>query len=111
MGTNNLHLNSNEDIVEGLQMLIDAIKIRQPQAKIYLLGIYPRHDMEARVVVLNTKIKKKAAAAKIQYVDIGSTLLLKTKKINENLFSDGLHPNAEGYELLGKVLLNILEQK
>lgn len=111
IGTNNLHLNSNEDIVDGLQMLIDAIKIRQPQAKIYLLGIYPRRDMEARVVVLNTTIKKMAAAAKIQYADIGSTLLLKTKKINEKLYSDGLHPNTEGYEWLGKVLLNVLEYK
>jgi lysophospholipase L1-like esterase len=52
-----------------------------------------------------------AAAAKIQYADIGSTLLLKTKKINEKLFSDGLHPNTEGYEFLGKVLLNVLEHK
>lgn len=110
IGTNNLHLNSDEEIVAGLKMLVEAIKIRQPQAKIYLLGIYPRRDKEKRVSVLNIKIKKMTASAIIQYADIGSMLLLKTKKINEKFFSDGLHPNTEGYEVLGKALLEVLNK-
>lgn len=105
IGTNNFHLNSDEEIVEGLKMLIEAIKIRQPQAKIILLGIYPRRNYEDRVVILNSKIKKMAASTNIGYTDIGSALLLKTKKINEKLFSDGLHPNSEGYGILGKSLV------
>ena len=105
IGTNNLHLNTDDEIVGGLKMLIDAIKLRQPQAKIFFLGIYPRRNYEERVVLLNSKIKKMAASTKIQYADIGSKLLLKTKKINEKLFSDGLHPNTEGYEVLGKSLV------
>ena len=41
---------------------------------------------------------------------IGASLLLANLKINENLFSDGLHPNTEGYELLGKALSNLLKK-
>jgi lysophospholipase L1-like esterase/predicted esterase len=108
IGTNNLHLNTDEEIAEGLNMLIRAIKIRQPQAEIYVLGIYPRRGKEERVAGLNLKIKQMAQSAMIQYADVGAALLLDTKKINEKLFSDGLHPNAEGYEILGKALSELL---
>jgi lysophospholipase L1-like esterase len=110
IGTNNLHLNTDEEITEGLKMLVGAIKTRQPQAKIYLLGIYPRRDYEERIVVLNKKIKKMASSIKIEYADIGTSLLFKSKKINEQLFSDGLHPNSEGYEMLGKKLIEALKK-
>ncbi|MBL7817174.1 MAG: SGNH/GDSL hydrolase family protein [Saprospiraceae bacterium] len=109
IGTNNLHLNTDEEIVEGLKMLVEAIKIRQSQAKIYLLGIYPRRAQEQRVVSLNKGIKDLAQAMAIEYGDIGTNLLLNTGKIDEKLFSDGLHPNTEGYELLGKAIFNILK--
>jgi lysophospholipase L1-like esterase len=106
IGTNNLHLNSDEEIVEGLKTLTKVIGVRQPQAKIILLGIYPRRSHEQRIVTLNNKIKLMAQLAKIQYEDIGKSLLLNSKKIDEKLFSDGLHPNSEGYELLGQALVN-----
>lgn len=110
IGTNNLHLNTDEEIVEGLKMLVQVLQARQPQAKIYLLGIYPRRSREERVVVLNSKIKEMAQAVRASFFDIGTTLLLDTKKLNEKLFSDGLHPNAEGYEVLGRALSEILKE-
>ena len=74
------------------------------------MGIYPRRDREERIAVLNTKIRAMAQSVKVQYFDIGTTLLLDTQKINEKLFSDGLHPNTEGYEVLGKLLADILKK-
>jgi lysophospholipase L1-like esterase len=50
-----------------------------------------------------------AQSINVPYFDIGATLLLNTKKINEKLFSDGLHPNTEGYEILGKALLDFVK--
>ncbi len=110
IGTNNLLINTDEEIVSGLKLLIEAIKIRQPQAKIYLLGLYPRRSQEARIVTLNKSIQSLAFSMGAKYADIGSTLLLKTAKIDEKLFSDGLHPNTEGYELLGKALTVVLKK-
>ncbi len=110
IGTNNLLLNTNEEIVQGLKMLIDALKTRQLQAKIYLLGIYPRRAQEERVVSLNKGIKDLAQTMAVEYGDIGTNLLLNTGKIDEKLFSDGLHPNTEGYEILGRALSNILKK-
>lgn len=110
IGTNNLHLNTDDEIVQGLDLLVQAIQARQPQAKILLLGIYPRRGQEERVITLNKGIQALAQSLKIGYANIGKVLVLKDGKINEALFSDGLHPNAEGYELLGKDLEPLLKK-
>lgn len=101
IGTNNLQLNSDTEIAEGLRVLIEAIKVRQPNSKILVLGILPRKEMEQRVAKLNLLYAKVAQSLKVKYADAGSLFLNNTKKINESLFTDGLHPNAQGYEKLG----------
>ncbi|MCF0042838.1 SGNH/GDSL hydrolase family protein [Dyadobacter fanqingshengii] len=101
IGTNNLHLNSDEEIVEGWRMLIDAIKFHQPDAQIIMLGIYPRRQQEGRVSVINEKLAQLTGEMNVNYLDPGKVFLQKDGKIDETLFSDGLHPNAKGYKLLG----------
>ncbi len=108
IGTNNLLINTDDEIVGGLKLLIEAIRTRQPKAKIYLLGLYPRREQEERLLNLNKGIQNLAQSLSITYADIGQILLLKTGKLDEKLFSDGLHPNAAGYELLGKALSDVL---
>ena len=101
LGTNNFHLNTDEEIISGLELFIKAIKSRQPNAKIVLMGIYPRREQEARVHDLNLKIAQLAGALNINYADFGKVLLKEDGKIEESYFSDGLHPNVDGYSLLG----------
>ncbi|WP_214228130.1 SGNH/GDSL hydrolase family protein [Pedobacter sp. B4-66] len=101
IGTNNLQSNSDEEIADGLKVLIEGIKTRQPDAKILVLGILPRKEMEPRIVKLNLLYAKVAQSLKVKYADAGNLFLNKTKKVNEILFTDGLHPNAQGYEKLG----------
>lgn len=109
IGTNNLQLNSDDEIVQGLKLLVQAIQPQQPKAKITLLGIYPRREQESRVVALNKGIQALAKSIGVGYADIGKPLVLKNGKIDETMFSDGLHPNAAGYEILGKELQPILK--
>ena len=104
IGTNNLRVNSNEEILEGLRFLVQVIKMQQPQAKITILGIYPRRDYEDRIVLINKDIRTMTKSEKVGFADIGKLLLQKDGKINEAFFNDGLHPKASGYELLGKLL-------
>lgn len=111
IGTNNLSINtSDEDIIEGLRHLLNAIKLRQPQSRIILSGIYPRRKLEDRIVALNKKVEALAKQQQCEFADPGIKLLGADKKINEKLFSDGLHPNAEGYELLGNALEPIFKK-
>lgn len=104
VGTNNLEFNSNAEIIEGLKMLINAIKVRQPGSRILMMGLLPRRKKEERIVQLNKGIARLAAILHIDYADAGKLFLNKKGKINELLFGDGLHPNAEGYSNIIKIL-------
>ncbi len=103
IGTNNLDYNTDEEIVKGWEMMIDVIKSRQPDAGLFLIGLYPRRKKEERVAKLNIELAKLAANAKVQYIDPGKAFL-KNGVIDESLFSDGLHPNAKGYDVLGAAI-------
>ncbi|MDP4250759.1 MAG: SGNH/GDSL hydrolase family protein [Bacteroidota bacterium] len=108
IGTNNLELNSDKEIIEGLRFLMQAIQEKQPASQILLLGILPRRNMEKRVSALNTQIAAIKFNAKVHYADAGRLFLKPDKKIDESLFSDGLHPNEAGYERFGKFIVSHL---
>lgn len=99
-GTNNLTINTDAEIIEGLKLLVEAIRVRQPKAAIVLSAILPRRDMEKRITILNAAIAALAGRLKVQFVNPGPVLLNDRKKIDELLFEDGLHPNAAGYKKL-----------
>ena len=109
IGTNNLGLNADGEIIEGLRLLLEAIKLRQPKASILLSGIFPRRKMEKAVVTINASYAKLAAALKVGYINPGKVLLNPSGKIDESLFSDGLHPNAKGYNRLAPVIARYLK--
>ena len=109
IGTNNLAINTNEEIVAGLKQLVEAVQLRQPGTGILLSGIFPRRDMEKRVAGINAAIQKLALAKKATYINPGRVFLKSSGKIDENLFSDGLHPNAAGYSKLAPVLAGFLK--
>ena len=108
IGTNNLHLNTDEEILEGLKLLVSAIKRRQPKARLTLMGLLPRRDQELRIAQLNLQIAQISKAYEIAYADMGKAFLNKNNKIEEALFSDGLHPNAKGYKSLRKLLKPVI---
>lgn len=101
MGSNNLGLNTDIEIIEGLKQLVVAIQSRKPNVSVLLLGILPRRNQEERILNLNKMIGQIGMITSVDYQDVGA-VLLNNEKINETLFIDGLHPNSEGYDLLGK---------
>ncbi|MAJ51925.1 MAG: acetylhydrolase [Flammeovirgaceae bacterium] len=108
IGTNNLHINTDEEILEGLHLLMDAIKIRQPKSEITLIGLLPRRDYESRIKILNFQIAQLASEVSISFSDLGYIFLNKENRINEAFFSDGLHPNSKGYLRLRNVVKTLL---
>lgn len=113
IGTNNLGLNSDEEIVEGLRLLLKQISVRQPKAKIKVIGLFPRRDAENHVKTINERISKMVLFHGYSYMDVGHHLLQKDGKIDESLFLDGLHPNEEGYlKIVSDIVTsNALEEK
>jgi lysophospholipase L1-like esterase len=111
LGTNNLQLNTDKEIIEGLDLVIQAVKNRQPDAIITFIGIYPRRKNEERISELNLKISQLTGMQNVDFINIGDVLLNDDGKINESLFLDGLHPNSEGYNKLAPQIRNQLTKE
>lgn len=110
IGTNNLSANNDQEIIEGLKMLVQAVKVRQPEAEILLSGLLPRREQEKRIKVLNKAISKLAMKTQVYFINPGKVLLNNDGKVDESLFGDGLHPNSLGYQKLVFALLPYLKK-
>jgi lysophospholipase L1-like esterase len=109
IGTNNLAMNTDEEIVAGLKQLVIAIRERQPRAGILLAGILPRADMAERVTRINKSILQLAGTVQVQYINPGQVLLKPDHTPDTTLFTDGLHPNSTGYSKLAAFLKPYLQ--
>ncbi|MCD7916508.1 MAG: SGNH/GDSL hydrolase family protein [Tannerellaceae bacterium] len=97
IGTNNMEWNTDQEIVEGLRFLLVAIRERQPEAEIQVVGILPRRDRESWVKNINRQIRDMTESEGYRFTDAGPVFLQEDGSLDESLFSDGLHPNEEGY--------------
>ena len=86
IGTNNPDVNTDAEILEGLQFVVNAIKERQPSCKILIPGLIPRRVYEKRVAGLNKGIAKLSAKLKVHYADAGGLFLKPDGKIDESVF-------------------------
>ena len=108
IGTNNLQFNTDKEILQGILQVTEAIKIRQPQAKLCVMGILPRANTEKRIQQINKELRKKLEQNCI-YINLSNPLTDKNGIINSSLFSDGLHPNTKGYEKIAEVVKTYLD--
>lgn len=106
IGTNNLGINSEEDIIGGLKLLLEQIRKRQPNALIKMVSLLPRRGSEQRIIDLNKGIEEMVIQNGYIFIQCGDNLLLENGMVNESLFIDGLHPNEDGYYRISDVLTN-----
>lgn len=108
IGTNNLPSNTDEEVIQGICEVVKNIRLHQPEAKLCVLGILPRREMEARVKKVNSELQKQLPATGVTYIDLAPQLTEPSGTIDSSLFLDGLHPNEKGYERIAKVLKGYL---
>lgn len=103
IGTNNIGRNIPGEVAEGVGAVVLSLQQHFPEAKILLLGIFPRStpDSEARQAVneINGIIQRLHDGETVFYKDIGDVFLDENGNIPESVMSDGLHPSTEGYRL------------
>ena len=104
IGTNNLAYNNDEEILSGIKLILKSIHYHQPDSKVLMIGILPRRNNENRITLLNQKIAQISGLYDVDYIDVSIPLLMSDGKINETLFSDGLHPNEKGYNKISELL-------
>jgi lysophospholipase L1-like esterase len=104
LGTNNINRNQNADIAEGDRLIVEEFKKRQPQAKVLILGIFPRgveatNPYRASIREINGMLAKLADNTRVFYMDIGEKFLTADGTLTAEIMPDALHPNAMGYQI------------
>ena len=109
IGTNNLSgrrstPNTPEEIAMGIAMIVTKFRSTFPDAKVLLLGVFPRgaeptNDYREPIRQINDLIANLDDGEYIRFMDIGDHFLEPDGSISVDVMADGLHPTTYGYEL------------
>ena len=110
LGTNNINRNPNAEIIDGNRLIIEEFKNRQPQAKVLLLGIFPRNandnaPVRETIGEINFELEKLADNEQVFYMDIGDEFLTADGTLTTEVMGDGLHPTAMGYQIWADAIM------
>lgn len=107
LGTNNTGSNPVGQIIEGNRLIVEEFKKQQPQAKVLVLGIFPRNNarnpqqtpvLNATIKAINIGLSQFADDKQVFYMDIGDKFLV-DGLVPVDVMADGLHPTAKGYQI------------
>ena len=109
LGTNNINRNTNADIAQGNRAIVEEFKRRQPNAKILLLGVFPRgaaadNPFRASIKEINSHLQALADNERVFYMDIGDKFLAPDGTLPTAIMPDGLHPNTQGYRIWAEAI-------
>jgi len=103
IGTNNARANIAGEIGEGVGAVVLSLQSHFPQAKILLLGIFPRSTPDSpfrpQITEINSILSHLHDGERVFYKDIGDVFLAADGTIPADVMSDGLHPGTKGYRL------------
>jgi lysophospholipase L1-like esterase len=111
IGTNNTGRNSAGEIAEGVGAIVLKLEKDFPDARILLLGIFPRSanasdPVRTNVAEINKIIRKLDDGKKVFYMDIGKDFLDAQGNLPADVMSDALHPTSRGYEIWAKAVID-----
>lgn len=114
-GTDNAGTHTAEEIAEGIGAVVQEMRTDFPNAKILLLGIFPRglpgDSVRDKIARINRIIAKLDDQRHVFYMDIGAKFLDDRGYFLPGVFmSDNLHPVAKGYDIWGAAVKDKLAE-
>lgn len=116
IGTNNISQcdDKPEWIAAGIKKIIDTVHEKQPQAKVLLLGIFPRDTIgshKREMVMATNKILATFNNGKnVRYLYFGDQLLGADGNVRPELSKDTVHQTAAGYKIWLDNMLPLLDE-
>jgi len=114
IGTNNMNINTTEEIAAGVTAICEELHVRLPQSKILLIGIFPRgakaDATRDKIEGVNLELAKLHGTRNITYMDIGKVFLEADGSIAPAIMNDYLHPTEAGYERWGEAIAPTLKK-
>jgi lysophospholipase L1-like esterase len=114
VGTNNITLNTPDEIAAGVEAICATIHERSPATKILLLAIFPRGQKpdatRAKVDAVNRLIARLDDRDDVTFLDIGPKFLEPDGSISPEVMYDYLHPTAKGYAIWSAAMAPVLDR-
>ena len=109
IGTNNIWRDSEEQIAEGVSLIVKDILERAHKANVLLLAIFPRsqnadNPVRAKIAKTNALIEKLTENPRVTFLDIGKNFLEPDGDLSPKIMNDYLHLTPEGYEIWVKAM-------
>jgi lysophospholipase L1-like esterase len=114
IGTNN-GSNTAPEVAEGIGAVVLELRRNFPEAKILLLGIFPRSvpgdPVRDKIADVNRIIARLDDRKRVFFMDIGAKFLdEKGYFLPDSFRPDNLHPQARGYEIWGEAVKDKLAE-
>jgi lysophospholipase L1-like esterase len=122
IGTNNTGVerdkvtprNTTPEIIAGVTAVVQGLRAKLPQAKILLLGIFPRDKQgdPARIQIaeINASLARLDDGKFVHYLDIGPKFLEPDGTLSKEIMPDLLHPSEKGYRIWAAAIKEPLAQ-
>jgi lysophospholipase L1-like esterase len=115
IGTNNMSSNSVDQIADGVTAIVKELRTQLPQAKVLVLGIFPRaarpsDKVRDKIKEVNEKISELDDGKDVRYLDIGAKFLESDGTLSKEIMHDYLHLTAKGYEIWGEAIQASLDK-
>ena len=115
IGTNNIgHIADErpEWTADGIKKIVKTVHTKLPDAKVLLLGVFPREGKESRhrkqIEEINSIISKLDDGKQTRYLDLTAKFTDANGEIPKDIMPDGLHPNAAGYKIWAEAMQPLL---
>jgi lysophospholipase L1-like esterase len=107
IGTNNLGNKPTatpQDTAEGVKCIVAKVREKLPEAKVLLLGVFPRgkepsNPFRAQIKMVNDAISKLDDGKAVKYLDISDAFLDGNGVLPTDVMPDALHPSPKGYHM------------
>jgi lysophospholipase L1-like esterase len=93
-----------EQTAEGIKAILGQLRQKCPDAKILVLGIFPRgadknDKFRQQNEATNAIVKGFADGQKVFFLDVGAKFLEPDGTLSKSIMPDLLHPNEKGYQI------------
>lgn len=115
IGTNNLPLNSDNEIYQEILNIAEMIQERLPESRLLILGLLPRDPDEngniftPRIIKINQKLAQICQTSSIIFKDFSEHFIEDEKTVNRELMPDGLHMGEKGYHKFGNLIRPLID--
>ncbi|NOH31673.1 LamG-like jellyroll fold domain-containing protein, partial [Vibrio mediterranei] len=104
IGINNYKADGAINTFEGIKAVVEALRVKRPNAKIILHGLFPTNQRAAKwtVPTINKGLERLALMDEnVFYLDIGDSLLEGDSSgvVGSDIMYDGLHLTTKGYQI------------